>query len=130
MLELPLSDDPHVRDIGERGYTDLEIVDDVVFARWSEPGGTVDDDGRYGMVRVADEGREITSINEGVPITRLFRSYYGAALLAARRTHGDPCGGCRVTQRLVEADPATGEIAADYGMPAAYAKDWRVEHVD
>ncbi|TNM36432.1 hypothetical protein FHP29_20035 [Nocardioides albidus] len=101
----------------------------VTFVEW---GINSEDDTRtdHGLFRI--EGEEITQALRNEPLVRLWPSFDGAALLAIMQDNGEDedCGGCKVEQKIVELDPDTGEIAADYGMPPGYARAWRISSLD
>ena len=84
----------------------------------------------HGVLRIEDG--EPTEVLRDEPVVSLIPSRDGAALLVLMQDNGasENCGGCVVEQTLVELDPATGEIAAEYGMPDGYERFWRVEAVD
>ncbi|MBM0125289.1 hypothetical protein [Pimelobacter simplex] len=84
----------------------------------------------HGLFRI--EGDEITQALRNQPLVRLWPSLDGAALLAIMQDNGEDedCGGCKVEQKVVELDPDTGEVAADYGMPPHYDRGWRISALD
>ena len=86
------------------------------------------EDGDYGVARIEDGEVDNVLVNER--IVALYLAADGAALLALRQRSGEPCGGCVVDQEVVEIDPETGEVAAEYGMPEEYVEDWRVDAID
>lgn len=99
---------------------------------WVEWGVNSEDDTLtdHGLLRI--EGDEVDGVLRNQPIVRLYPAYDGSALLLLRQDNGEDedCGGCVVEQDLVELDPDTGEVAAEYGMPPGYDRDWRVDAVD
>lgn len=101
----------------------------VTFVEWgvNSESDTVTD---HGLFRV--EGERITQALRNEPLVRLWPSIDGSALLAIMQDNGEDedCGGCQVEQKVVELDPDTGEIAADYGTPPGYTRDWRISSLD
>lgn len=101
----------------------------ATFVEW---GVNSEDDTRtdHGLFRI--EGDRITQALRNQPIVRLWPSLDGAALLAIMQDNGEDedCGGCKVEQKVVELDPGTGEVAADYGMPPGYDRSWRISTLD
>lgn len=129
--KLPLSDRPDAKDRGSdvvRAYLSAHTIDGTTFLRWHD--GSEDVDGDYGLLLVGPDGKVGRNVQVGTPIIATWLSADGSTLLATRRTHGRPCGGCQVTQRLVELDPRTGETTASYDLPDAYTKDWDIREVD
>jgi hypothetical protein len=103
-------------------------VGGATFLRFSE----VEDEEEtlaYGVMRVDRDG-STSDVLEGERITRLRVSSDGRSLLAVQQHKGEPCGGCVVRQDVVEIDPASGEIAASYGAPPGYTKNWRITRLD
>ncbi len=84
----------------------------------------------HGVLRIEDGKPEEVLRNE--PVVDLLPTSDGSALLALMQDNraDDDCGGCVVEQKIVELDPDSGAIAADYGMPEGYDSSWRVEAVD
>lgn len=99
---------------------------------WVEWGVNSEDDTRrdHGLLRI--DGDTITESLHNEPLVRLQPSTDGSALLAVMQDNGEDedCGGCQVEQRIVELDPESGDIAADYGMPPGYTRDWRIAAMD
>ena len=99
---------------------------------WVQWGVNSEDDTKtdHGVLRIEDGVPSEVLRDE--PVVSLIPSRDGAALLVLMQDNGssESCGGCVVEQTLVELDPATGEIAAEYGMPDGYDRFWRVEAVD
>lgn len=109
-------------------HGDPLTLDGVTWVEWSvnSEDDTLTD---HGVLRVEDG--TVVGVQRNEPVVRLYAAYDGAALLALRQDRGDEdCGGCVVAQNLAELDPATGETAAEYGMPPGYDKHWRVDAVD
>lgn len=108
-----------------RAYT----LDGVTYVEWgiNSEDDTLTD---HGLLRV--QGERITPALRNRPLVRLWPSHDGSALLAIMQDNGEDedCGGCQVEQKVVELDPATGEIAADYGTPPGYTRDWRISALD
>ncbi len=103
-------------------------LDGVTWVQWGDFGEYSQRADR-GVLRVED-GRAV-EVLAGVPVVSLVPSSDGAALLVLRqRGEGDDCDGCGAGQEVVEVDPATGEVVADYGMPDGYDPSWRVEALD
>lgn len=129
--DLPLTDNPDAEKGNElqRSYLSAHVIDGATFLAWHD-GSEWYEDGDYGLLRVGPGGKGFSNTFVGDGLKSVWLSADGAALLATRRPHGKPCGGCQVKLELIEIDPATGEIAADYGMPDAYTKDWDVLEVD
>ncbi len=136
--------DPRVITVGPRAVkTDQLDKDEATFhlhhaaytldgVTWVQWGINSEDDTRtdHGVLRI--EGDEPTEVLRNEPIVALLPSSDGSALLALLQDNGEDesCGGCVVEQKIVELDPATGEVAADYRMPSDYDRSWRVEVVD
>ena len=99
---------------------------------WVQWGVNSEDDTKtdHGVLRIEDGVP--TEVLRDEPVVSLIPSRDGAALLVLMQDNGEreSCGGCVVEQTLVELDPATGEVAAEYGMPDDYDRFWRVEAVD
>ncbi|WP_109509014.1 hypothetical protein [Nocardioides speluncae] len=109
----------------------IPTIDGATFVRWTSGISWADWDEEqydYGVLRIEGDEREEVLVNER--IIGLYLSADGAALLALRNRKTDPCGGCNVTQEIVELDPETGQIAGRYGMPDAYTKNWDVDAID
>ncbi len=108
-----------------RAYT----LDGVTWVQW---GVNSEDDTRtdHGVLRI--EGGRVDEVLRNQPVVSLVPGRDGAALLVLMQDNGadESCGGCVVEQKVVELDPATGEVAADYGMPDGYDRSWRVEALD
>ncbi len=104
-------------------------LDGVTWVQW---GVNSEDDTRtdHGVLRIED-GR-VTEVLRNQPVVSLVPSHDGAALLVLMQDNGEDedCGGCVVEQRVVELDPTTGDVAADYGVPDGYDRSWRVEALD
>ncbi len=104
-------------------------LDGVTWVQW---GINSEDDTRtdHGVLRI--EAGEPVEVLRNEPVVSLRPSSDGAAMLVLMQDNGadDDCGGCVVEQRVVELDPATGEVAADYGVPDDYDRSWRVEALD
>lgn len=129
-LPLPDTDDPAADDNPEirRGYYNVApTINGATFVQWHDYSETYDD-GDYGVARI--EGGEVDHVLVNERIVALYLAADGAGLLALRQRNGDPCGGCVVDQEVVEIDPASGEIAAKYGMPDEYVEEWRVAAMD
>lgn len=129
--DLPLTDNPAATKGNElqRSYLSAHVIDGATFLAWHD-GSEWYDSGDYGLLRVGPGGKGFSNTFVGDGLKSVWLSADGSALLATRRPHGRPCGGCQVKLELIEIDPATGEIAADYGMPDAYTKHWDVLAVD
>jgi len=129
--DLPLTDNPDAEKGNElqRSYLTAHVIDGATFLAWHD-GSEYYEDGDYGLLRVGPGGKGFSNTFVGNGLKSMWLSADGAALLATRRPHGQPCGGCQVKLELIEIDPATGKLAADYGMPPAYTKDWDVLEVD
>ncbi|RJS45303.1 hypothetical protein [Nocardioides cavernaquae] len=129
--DLPLTDNPDA-DKGnelERSYLTAHVIDGATFLAWHD-GSEYYEFGDYGLLRVGPGGKGFSNTFVGDGLKSMWLSADGASLLATRRPHGKPCGGCQVKLELIEIDPATGKLAADYGMPDGYTKDWDVLEVD
>jgi len=133
VLPGPDNDDP---DAGTgsgfvRGYLQGHTIDGVTYLNWEDydPNGE-ESERHYGLLRVGPDGEVLDQVQVNQRITSTWLSADGASLLALRRPSGDPCGGCVVELELVDLDPATGEVAAEYGMPEGYEAGWRVTEVD
>ena len=129
-VPLPPTDNPDATDYNElyRNYFGaVPTIDGVTFAKWHD-GSEWYEDGDYGVLRMEGDEQENVLIN--ADIVGLYLSADGTGLLGLRQSSGDPCGGCVVDQDIVEIDPATGEIAAEYGTPEPYDEDWRVGGID
>jgi hypothetical protein len=103
-------------------------VGGATFLRFSE----VEDEEEtlaYGVMRIDRDG-STADVLKGRRITRLRVSRDGRSLLAVQQHKGEPCGGCVVKQDVVEIDPASGQIAATYGTPPGYTKQWRITRLD
>ncbi len=125
MVEVPKRDRMDV----ERLYGSAHTIDGTTFLRWYD-NTELEDYDDYGVLRVADDGAEQEQVLEGEPVIALWLAADGSALLATKRVQGDPCGGCQVTQQLIEIDPATGDVLAEHAMPDEYTPDWDVREVD
>ncbi|WP_141014987.1 hypothetical protein [Nocardioides sambongensis] len=110
-------------------HGDPYTLDGVTWVEWgvNSEDDTLTD---HGLFRI--EGDQIDGVLRNEPIVRLYPAYDGSALMLLRQDNGEDedCGGCVVEQDLVELDPETGEVAAEYGMPPGYDRDWRVDAVD
>ncbi|MCB0907756.1 MAG: hypothetical protein KDB63_11635 [Nocardioidaceae bacterium] len=104
-------------------------LDGVTWVPW---GVNSEDDTKtdHGVLRI--ENGVAAEALRNQPFVRLQPSSDGAALLAVMQDNGEDesCGGCIVEQTVVELDPGTGEIAADYGTPPGYTRFWRIEELD
>jgi hypothetical protein len=104
-------------------------LDGVTWVQW---GINSEDDTKtdHGVLRIED--REPVEVLRNEPIVSLRPSRDGSALLVLMQDNGadEDCGGCVVEQTVIELDPATGEVAAEYGMPEDYDRSWRVELID
>lgn len=129
--DLPLTDNPDADKGNElaRHYLSAHVIDGATFLAWADSSEYYED-GDYGLLRVGSGGKGFSNTFVGNGVKSMWLSADGSALLATKRPHGKPCGGCDVKLELVEIDPATGEQAADYGMPDAYTKEWTVLDVD
>lgn len=128
---LPLTDNPDADKGNElsRNYLTAHVIDGATFLAWHDSSEYYED-GDYGVLRVGRGGKGFSNTFLGNGVKSMWLSADGSALLATRRPHDQPCGGCQVKLELVEIDPATGELAASYGMPDAYDKNWDVLDVD
>ncbi|HSX67743.1 hypothetical protein [Nocardioides sp.] len=129
--DLPLTDNPDANKGNEleRSYLTAHVIDGATFLAWHD-GSEYYEDGDYGLLRVGPGGKGFSNTFVGDGVKSMWLSADGSALLATKRPHGKPCGGCDVELELVEIDPATGEQVADYGMPDSYTKEWTVLDVD
>ncbi len=104
-------------------------LDGVTWVQWgiNSEDDTLTD---HGVLRI--EGSEFTEVLRNEPVVSLRPSSDGAALLVLMQDNGESenCGGCVVEQTLIELDPVTGKVAAEYGMPDGYGRSWRMETVD
>jgi hypothetical protein len=129
-LRLPKTDNPEASSDNEleRNYYGVApTIDGLTYVMWHD-GSEWYHDGDYGVARV--EHGDVTNVLLNERIVALHLSADGASLLALRQHEGEPCGGCVVEQEIVEIDPVTGAIAAQYGMPDDYTEEWRVEAID
>jgi hypothetical protein len=129
-LRLPETDNPDAtrgNELARNYYNVAPTIHGVTFVQWHD-GSEWYEDGDYGVARIEDG--KVTNVLLNERIVALYLSADGSGLLALRQKKGDPCGGCVVEQEIVEIDPATGEIAGEYGMPEQYVEDWRVEAID
>lgn len=129
-VPLPGTDNPDATAYNEleRGYYGVApTIDGATFVQWHD-GSEWYLEGDYGVARVENGDVENVLVNER--IVALYLSVDGAGLLAVRQSTGEPCGGCNVDQEIVEIDPDTGEIAAEYGSPEGYDDSWRVDAID
>ncbi|QYJ03226.1 hypothetical protein KUV85_12885 [Nocardioides panacisoli] len=123
-------DDDEVFD-ATRSYGFGHTIDGITYLPWSEYDATGEEsDPHYGLLRVGPGGEVLDEVQVNERIKSMWLAADGSALLATRRTSGDPCGGCQVELELVELDPATGAVVAEYGMPSDYGKEWDVADVD
>lgn len=130
VVDLPGTDNPDAttyNELARNYYGSAPTVDGATFVEWHD-GSEFYEDGDYGVLRIEGDQQSNVLVNEG--IVELFVTPDGAALLGLRQVSGQPCGGCIVPQEIVEIDPATGEIAREYGMPDGYDEEWRVQAVD
>ncbi len=128
--ELPDTDNPVADDIAElrRSYYNVvPTIDGATFVQWHDSAEDYEG-GDFGIARIEDGELDNVLLNKR--IVALYVAADGAGLLALRQADGDPCGGCVVDQEVVEIDPATGEIAREYGVPEEYVEDWRVAAMD
>lgn len=126
---LPMTDDPAARtdpDIRRNYYGVAATVGDATFVLWHD-GSESYEDGDHGVARIRDGQVDELLLNER--LVALFLSVDGASVLALRQDRGEPCGGCVVSQSVVEVDPVDGELHG-YGHPDEYEKDWRVDAID
>lgn len=129
---------PGVSDYGEgladgmvRDYQFGHTVDAITYLPWSEyQQDGIETQPHYGLLRVGPAGEVLGEVQVNERIKSMWLAADGSALLATRRTSGDPCGGCQVELELVELDPATGDVVAEYGMPDEYDANWDVMDVD
>lgn len=112
-----------------RSYISAHTIDGTTFLRWHD-GGEEYTEGDYGLLRIGPKGEIVDNVHVNVPIIALWLAADGAALLATKRVHGDPCGGCQVTQQLIEIDPDSGETIAEHDLPEEYDANWDVDEVD
>lgn len=126
-VELPTteSDNPDV----ERLYKSAHTIDGATFLYWYD-NSEDESEAAYGILRVGPEGEDLHQVQEGTPIIAMWLAADGSALLATQRTSGDPCGGCEVTQEIIEIDPGTGETVTEWSMPDEYEDSWDVREVD
>ncbi|QIK68227.1 hypothetical protein G7072_19465 [Nocardioides sp. HDW12B] len=130
-LDLPDTDNPDAAEVSElrRGYYNVApTIDGVTFVQWHDSAEDYEG-GDYGVARIED-GAVVEDVLLNERIVALYLAADGAGLLALRQAEGEPCGGCVVDQEVVEIDPATGEVARDYGMPEEYVEEWRVAAMD
>ncbi|NYI99475.1 hypothetical protein HNR19_000174 [Nocardioides thalensis] len=113
----------------ERMYKSAHTIDGATFLYWYD-NSELEEYDDYGILRVGPEGEDIKQVLEDVPVIALWLAADGSSLLATRRVSGDPCGGCQVTQQLVEIDPKDGTALATYDLPEAYDENWDVREVD
>lgn len=110
-------------------YHPAYTLDGVTWALWDI---NSEDDFRtdHGALRLEDG--EAIEVLRDQPVVDFLPSSDGAALLMLTQDNGDDetCGGCVVRQRVVELDPATGDVAREYPMPPGYTEAWRVDDVD
>lgn len=127
---LPPTDDPDAAEVPdlERGYFGaVPTIDGVTFVKWHDSAED-HEGGAHGVLRI--EGDELTNVQVGANVVGHYLSADGSGLLGLRQVDGEPCGGCVVAQDVVEIDPATGEVAAEYGVPDEYDEQWRVAAMD
>lgn len=106
---------------------DAVTVADTTFAIWSD--GNDEDTGRHdGVVMVTSQKPKDVLVDKRIVDLRL--SADGSSLLAVQQKTGAPCGGCVVSQQIVEINPRTGRLGGHYGVPDGYQKSWRVDRVD
>ena len=102
-------------------YHPAYTLDGVTWALWDI---NSEDDFRtdHGALRLEDG--EAVEVLRDQPVVDFLPSSDGAALLMLTQDNGDDetCGGCVVRQRVVELDPATGEVAREYTMPPCYTE--------
>ena len=129
-VELPGTDNPEATAYNELArdyYGAVPTIDGVTFAKWHD-GSEWYEDGDYGVLRIEGDDQDNVLLNEN--IVGLYLSADGTGLLGLRQSSGEPCGGCVVDQDVVEIDPSTGEIGAEYGVPDTYDDSWRVAAMD
>lgn len=84
----------------------------------------------HGLLKIDDSSR-VKEVQHNTPISRVYTSDDGAALLLLVQDKGDEdCGGCIVKQHLEELDPTTGKVMGEYDMPPGYDAGWRVFDLD
>jgi len=113
----------------ERMYGSAHTIDGATFLRWYD-NSELEEHDDYGVLRVGPDGEGAEQVLTDVPVIALWLAADGSALLATRRVSGDPCGGCQVTQQLVEIDPADGSVVATHDLPVEYDDEWDVREVD
>lgn len=122
-------DDPRDNPDVERMYKSAHTIDGATFLYWYD-NSELEEYDDYGILRVGPGGEGVEQVLEDVPVIALWLAADGSSLLATRRVSGDPCGGCQVTQQLIEIDPADGSTLATYSMPEEYDENWDVREVD
>lgn len=125
-----LGPDPR-RNRFERFYKEYAAtIDGSTFAIYTDGNDTDngDQNGDDGVVMVHHGKARDVLVNQRITSLRL--SADGAGLIAVQQKHGRPCGGCGVSQQIVEIDPATGRIAKTYGVPPGYDRSWRIVRID
>lgn len=129
-VDLPEADvAPEDSEDVERMYKSAHTIDGATFLYWYD-NSELEEYDDYGILRVGPEGEGIRQVLEDVPVIALWLAADGSSLLATRRVSGDPCGGCQVTQQLVEIDPDDGTALATYDLPEEYDENWDVREVD
>lgn len=118
-------DDPDV----ERMYKSAHTIDGATFLYWYD-NSELEEYDDYGILRVGPGGEGLEQVLEDTPVIALWLAADGSSLLATRRVSGDPCGGCQVTQQLIEIDPDDGATLATYDLPEDYDENWDVREVD
>jgi hypothetical protein len=114
-----------------RGYSQGHTIDGITYLSWSDFDADGDEtEPHYGLLRGDPAGEVIDQVQVNERVVSTWLSADGASLLALRRVSGHPCGGCQVELELVELDPATGVVVAEYGMPEEYDATWNVAEVD
>lgn len=113
----------------ERLYKSAHTVDGATFLYWYD-NSELEEYDDYGILRVGPGGEGMEQVLEDTPVIALWLATDGSSLLATRRVSGDPCGGCQVTQQLIEVDPDDGSTLATYSMPEEYDENWDVREVD
>ena len=113
----------------QRQYKTAHTVDGTTFLSWYD-NSELEEYDDYGILRVGPGGDELEQVQEGTPVVALWLAADGSALLATRRVSGDPCGGCQVTQQLIEIDADDGSTIATYSLPEEYDEGWDVREVD